>query len=63
MERTLKSAKILCDYGYPDKADDFITSIRAKAGDSISDDDKLALMLTEVSIAQAKKQPEQRRPR
>ena len=56
MERTLKSAKILSNYGYPDKADDFITSIRTKTGDSISDTDKLSLMLTEVSIAQAKKQ-------
>jgi tetratricopeptide (TPR) repeat protein len=54
--RTLKSAKILSDYGYPDKADDFITKVREKAGDSISDADKLSLMLTEVSVAQAKQQ-------
>ena len=56
MERTLKSAKILSDYGYPDKADEFITRIRSKTGDSISDRDRLSLMLTEVAIAQAKKQ-------
>ncbi len=56
MDRTLKSAKILSDYGFPDKADDFITKIRAKAGDSISDSEKLSLMLTEVSVAQAKKE-------
>jgi uncharacterized protein HemY len=54
--RTLKSAEILSDYGYPDKADEFISKVRAKAGDSISDTDKLSLMLTEVSVAQAKQQ-------
>lgn len=56
--QTLKSAKILSDYGYPDKADDFITEVRKKAGDSLSDADKLSLSLTEVSVAQAKKQPD-----
>ncbi|MFD2256602.1 tetratricopeptide repeat protein [Luteolibacter algae] len=58
ISRTLKSAKILSDYGYPDKADDFITQVRNKVGDSISDEDKLSLMLTEVSVAQAKQQPD-----
>jgi tetratricopeptide (TPR) repeat protein len=58
IERTLKSAKILSDYGYPDKADDFISQVRKKAGDSISEEDKVSLMLTEVSIAQAKQQPD-----
>ena len=56
--QALKSAKILSDYGYPDKADEFITEIRKKAGGSISDADKLNLMLTEVGVAQAKKQPD-----
>lgn len=56
LQRTLKSAKILSDYGYPDKADEFITQIRIKAGESISDADRLRLMLTEVSVAQAKGQ-------
>jgi tetratricopeptide (TPR) repeat protein len=56
--QTLKSAKILSDYGFPDKADDFITEVRKKAGDAISDGDKLSLTLTEVSVAQAKKQPD-----
>lgn len=56
--QTLKSAKILSDYGYPDKADDFITEVRKKAGESLSDADKVSLMLTEVSVAQAKKQPD-----
>jgi tetratricopeptide (TPR) repeat protein len=56
--QTVKSAKILSDYGYPDKADDFIAEVRKKAGDSITDADKLSLMLTEVSVAQAKKQPD-----
>jgi tetratricopeptide (TPR) repeat protein len=56
--QTLKSAKILSDYGYPDKADNFISEVRKKAGDAISAADKLSLMLTEVSVAQAKKQPD-----
>lgn len=58
IDRTLKSAKILSDYGYPDKADAFILRIREKAGDSISDADKVRLMLTEVTVAQAKKEPD-----
>ncbi|MGJ8644831.1 MAG: tetratricopeptide repeat protein [Luteolibacter sp.] len=58
IERTLKSAKILSDYGYPDKADAFILKVREKAGASISDDDKISLMLTEVSVAQTKQQPD-----
>lgn len=58
IERTLKSAKILSDYGYPDKADSFILKVREKVGVSISDDDKVRLMLTEVSVAQAKQQPD-----
>lgn len=56
--QTLKSAKILSDYGFPDKADDFLTEVRKKAGDAITGADKLSLMLTEVSVAQAKKQPD-----
>jgi tetratricopeptide (TPR) repeat protein len=56
--QTLKSAKILSDYGFPDKADEFIIEVRKKAGDAISDAEKLSLMLTEVSVAQAKKQPD-----
>ncbi|QTN31460.1 tetratricopeptide repeat protein [Akkermansiaceae bacterium] len=56
--RTLKSAKILSDYGYPDKADDFISQVRKKAGEKISEEGKVSLMLTEVSVAQAKRQPD-----
>ena len=56
--QTLKSAKILCDYCYPDKADDLIAALRNKAAKSLNDADKLSLALTEVSVAQAKKQPE-----
>lgn len=54
--RTLKSAKILSDYGYPDKADKFVSEIRKKAGDAILPDDKAKLMLTEVAIARAKQE-------
>ena len=56
--QALKSARILSDYGYPDKADNFIDEVRKNVGESISEADKLSLMLTEVSVAQAKKQPD-----
>ncbi len=56
LERTLKSARILSDYGFPDKADDFVTEIRKKVGEAITPEAKASLMLTEVSIARAKNQ-------
>lgn len=50
----LRSAEILSDYGYPDKAEAFISQVREKAGDTIATSDRIRLMLTEVSIAQTK---------
>lgn len=52
--RALKSAKILSDYGYPEKADVYLSRVRAKTGPSLSDDDKVSLMLTEVAVAREK---------
>lgn len=54
--QTLKAAKILSDYGYPDKADEFLQQIRKKAGDTLVTKDQISLMLTEVSVAQAKRE-------
>lgn len=56
--RALKSARILNDYGFPEKAEEFIRKIRAKLGDKIPDATLTSLLLTEVRIAQAQKQTE-----
>ncbi len=56
--RALKSAKILTDYGFPDKASTFVQKIRSKLGANIPAGQKTMLMLTEVRIAQAEKKPE-----
>jgi len=58
LARALKSARILNDYGYPEKAEEFIASIRAKAGDKLATPDLTALLLVEVRVAQAKKDVE-----
>jgi tetratricopeptide (TPR) repeat protein len=52
--RALKSARILNDYGFPDKAEQFIARIRAKVGDKLPPADLTALLLTEVRVSQAK---------
>lgn len=54
--RTLKSARILNDYGHPDKADEFVSRIRTKAGAKIQPADQIALLLTEVRISQSKRE-------
>ncbi|MEX1114303.1 MAG: tetratricopeptide repeat protein [Akkermansiaceae bacterium] len=56
--RALKSARILNDYGFPEKAEDFILKVRAKLGAKIPDATLTSLMLTEVRIAQTQKQNE-----
>lgn len=56
--RSLKSARILNDYGFPDKAEQFVASIRTKMGDKISPADLTALLLVEVRVSQSKEQPE-----
>jgi tetratricopeptide (TPR) repeat protein len=52
--RALKSARILNDYGFPDKAEQFIARIRVKTGDTLPPADLTALLLAEVRVAQAK---------
>lgn len=52
--RALKSARILNDYGFPDKAEQFIARIRAKTGDKLPPADLTALLLAEVRVAQSK---------
>ncbi len=56
--RALKSAKILTDYGFPDKASTFVQKIRSKLGANVPIGQKTVLLLTEVRIAQAEKKPE-----
>ncbi|MGE9270665.1 MAG: tetratricopeptide repeat protein [Verrucomicrobiales bacterium] len=48
---TLKSARILNDYGFPEKADAFVRKVRARAGNSLSEADAVELDLVEVKIA------------
>ena len=52
--RALKSARILNDYGFPDKAEEMIARIRVSTGDNISPADLTALLLTEVRVSQTK---------
>ena len=54
--RALKSARILNDHGFPDKAEQFIARIRTKTGDKLPPADLTALLLTEVRISQAKRE-------
>lgn len=54
--RALKSARILNDYGFPDKAEEFLVKIRAKLGDKPSKADETALLLTEVKVAQTNRE-------
>ena len=53
IDSALKSARILNDYGFPDKAESFVVQIRSKAGNSLSDADQTALELVEAKIAQS----------
>jgi tetratricopeptide (TPR) repeat protein len=54
--RALKSARILNDHGFPDKAEQFVARIRTKTGDKLPPADLTALLLTEVRISQAKRE-------
>lgn len=51
VERALKSARILNDYGYPDKAEAFVQQVRSRKGDSLTSDERRELQLVEVKIA------------
>ena len=57
--RALKSARILSDYGFPDKAEDFLTKIRPKLGNAPAKADQIAFLLTEVRVAQAENNHDQ----
>jgi tetratricopeptide (TPR) repeat protein len=52
--RALKSARILSDYGFPDRAAEFLGKIRPKLGANPAKADRVAFLLTEVRVAQAK---------
>ncbi len=52
VDKILKSTRILSDYGAPEQADELVTSLRAH-DKALSEDDKLAIALTEVKIARA----------
>lgn len=56
--RSLKSARVLNDYGSPLDAQAFIDKIREKAGNGLTTADHTALLLTEVRVSQSLKQPE-----
>ncbi|MDP3852056.1 MAG: tetratricopeptide repeat protein [Luteolibacter sp.] len=56
--RALKSARILNDYGFPDKAEQFIARIRSKTGDKLPSAHLTALLLTEVRVSQSKNEAE-----
>ncbi len=53
VDMALKSAKILNDYGFPDKAAAFVAQVRSKGGESLAADDKVRIDLIEVRIARA----------
>lgn len=52
--RALKSARILSDYGFPDKAASFLEKIQGKLGKTPAQADHVAFLLTDVRVAQAK---------
>ena len=53
IERTLKSARILNDYGNPAEAEKLLASLRARAGDSPNPADRTRIALTEVRVARS----------
>jgi tetratricopeptide (TPR) repeat protein len=54
VQRALKSARILNDYGFPDKAEQMTSRIRVRGGDQLAQADLTALLLAETRIAQTK---------
>lgn len=58
VERAMKSARILNDYGFPDKATTFISKVREKVGEEAPKEVAVSLMLTEVRVAQTKQETE-----
>lgn len=58
LERSLKSARILNDYGSPERAEQLTDAVRRKIKTKLSLADETALRLTEVRIAQAQNNPQ-----
>lgn len=50
-ERSLKSARVLNDYGFPEKAASFLERIRAKGGSSLDEKQQVEVDLLEAKIA------------
>jgi len=53
VDMALKSAKILNDYGFPEKAAAFVAQVRRKGGESLAEADRVRIDLIEVRIARA----------
>lgn len=51
--RALKSARILSDYGFPEKASEFLDGIRPKLGNAPLKTDQVSFLLTEARVAEA----------
>jgi len=51
IDRALKSARILNDYGYPDKAAELVRRIRTDAGGALTREQGMKVILVEVGIA------------
>jgi tetratricopeptide (TPR) repeat protein len=53
VERSLKSARILNDYGFPEQAGKLLATLRGRAGATLSAADETRMSLTEVRIARS----------
>ncbi|MEM1085750.1 MAG: tetratricopeptide repeat protein [Verrucomicrobiota bacterium] len=51
--RSLRSARILNDYGFPEKAEAFVVRLRSRAGNSLNNEELTELELVEARIARA----------
>jgi tetratricopeptide (TPR) repeat protein len=56
LARSLKAAKILNEYGFPEKASQLTSKIRETSFTKLSEPDQISLLLTEVRISQGQKQ-------
>lgn len=56
LAKVLKSARILTDYGAPQKADELLATLRTTTGSTLTADDQSAITLTEVRIARSLKE-------
>lgn len=53
LTRALKSARILSDYGFPDRAEELLAKVQPKLGSSPSKDDQIAFYLSQSRVAKA----------